>query len=577
MFANLLRALQIPGRSGKRIVRADSRTRRRRRADFCDVRTYERLEERAVLAPLPVVSFAGSGTAMIGEIVSFSVGFDNQATGSPSVGYGPYVDLFVDTTGADGVFPGPSEPTDYDGLGAVAATYLGAALTVTPVQLGPSGSFVHPFATDAGGSPYMGNAPAGFSQGDTLYVIELPFGSFVDTQPVTQIDIDSAIHPEADLNSNLNMAVIGGFRYGADPLDNPLSDTPIRGATASQSLTPAIATLTKAYSGPEDETATGPNFVRQYTITADVADGQTITDLRLIDLLPNNISFQSLIASSPPGAIIDQMPSIGAPANPPDNDLIVRFPSVTGGAGTNDASVTFDFFVPDLDADASRVILQTTGDDTVSVDDARLTGNWSPIDPSDPPTTLTIIDETSGADNHTLIDKSIAIQKNVSVLTDTGSPGPTPGDIMLYTLEFQVSDYFTFGDLEAEDIFSDGQRLVGSPSGPFPGPFQLSVTDRNGTVSGTFTPGVVAGTTNLFVDTSQIGNDLNPATDGSTRLVFDVSRAMVELGAADGILQGGRATLPDSGPATGTITYQTVIQQSFSDTYPSGQPHLLKS
>ena len=32
-------------------------------------------------------------------------------------------------------------------------------------------------------------------------------------------------------------------------------------------------TIAKAYSGPEDETATGPNFPRQYTITVDLAAG----------------------------------------------------------------------------------------------------------------------------------------------------------------------------------------------------------------------------------------------------------------------------------------------------------------
>ena len=141
-------------------------------------------------------------------------------------------------------------------------------------------------------------------------------------------------------------------------------------------------------------------------------------------------------------------------------------------------------------------------------------------------------------------------------------------------MDFQISDYFTFGDLQIEDVFSDGQRLVGSPSGPFTGPFTLSVTDRNGTVSGLFSPSPAPGTTNLYVDTTEIGNDADPLTDGSTRLVFDVSQAMVDFGAADGVLQGGRALPQDAGAATGRITFQTVLQQQFSDSYPSGRPTL---
>jgi hypothetical protein len=75
--------------------------------------SYERLEERVPLAPVPVVTIGSPGPVMIGQSVSLSVQFDNQASGAPTVGYGPYVDLFVDTTGADGVAPGTVEPRAY--------------------------------------------------------------------------------------------------------------------------------------------------------------------------------------------------------------------------------------------------------------------------------------------------------------------------------------------------------------------------------------------------------------------------------------------------------------------------------
>ncbi len=200
------------------------RLRRARRQKIWTWRgTFEDLEERAVLAPLPVVTLTDPGPAMIGEGVGFTIRFDNQASPGSSVGYGPYVDLFVDTTGADGVAPGTSEPTDFDGLGAISAAYLGLPLSVTPVQLGPGATFVHPFATDATGSLLTGTAPAGFVEGDTLYVIELPFGSYVDEQPVVDIAIGTTISPEADVNTGLGVAAIGGFRFGADPLHNPAS------------------------------------------------------------------------------------------------------------------------------------------------------------------------------------------------------------------------------------------------------------------------------------------------------------------------------------------------------------------
>ena len=44
-------------------------------------------------------------------------------------------------------------------------------------------------------------------------------------------------------------------------------ESPLHSAT----LTPVVYRLIKTYSGPENETATGPNFPRQYTVTADLA------------------------------------------------------------------------------------------------------------------------------------------------------------------------------------------------------------------------------------------------------------------------------------------------------------------
>ena len=179
------------------------------------------------------------------------------------------------------------------------------------------------------------------------------------------------------------MAALGGFSYGADALDNPTVDAPLRGATASGTITPSVLTLTKTYSGPENETATGPNYRRRYTIRADLASGQTVTDLRLIDFLPNNIAFLSLVSSTPAGAVVEQTPTVGAAANAPNNDLVVRFPSVTGGAGASDAAITIEYFVPRLDANSNAVISPTTGDDVTSLNDGRASGNWTPVDPSD--------------------------------------------------------------------------------------------------------------------------------------------------------------------------------------------------
>ena len=120
-------------------------------------------------------------------------------------------------------FPDPRNPRTSMDWGRSLRRFLGVPLTVTPVTLGPGASFLHPFATDASGSPLAGTAPAGFVQGDTLYVINyrLEASSMINRWPI--LNITTSLHPEADLNSNLNVAAIGGFRFGADPFDNPTS------------------------------------------------------------------------------------------------------------------------------------------------------------------------------------------------------------------------------------------------------------------------------------------------------------------------------------------------------------------
>ena len=64
-----------------------------------------------------------------------------------------------------------------------------------------------------------------------------------------------------------------GFYYGC----TPTGGTPIYGTTTSANYTPTLVTLSKAFDGPENETATGPNYPRRFTISVEVAPGQTVT------------------------------------------------------------------------------------------------------------------------------------------------------------------------------------------------------------------------------------------------------------------------------------------------------------
>ncbi len=515
-------------------------------------------EARPLSAAVPSVSLSLPGSPFIGSDISFDVTFDN--TGD-TTGYGPFIDLVFPVNGADGL-AGTDTP---DGLSFTSATYLGTALTTTsltfPDDGGGTGCVAHPYARDTSGA-YLQVCG---TTGDTLVVVLLPFGSVTPAQPAMTVTVGAHLSNLADLGTSLSLHARGGFQFGQTPLDDWCCDAVIvsNGSTnsnawPSSSLTPSLITINKTYNGPEDETATGPNYPRRYTVNVDIPAGQTVTDLDVTDSLPDNLAFLSVVSVSA-GGVVTTTPAVGVAANPPDNLVVANFASVTGTSSGSDASMVIEYFVPDLDANGSPVINATSGASVKSDDNASAVGTWTPLDTRDSGSPDNAVANPPGPE-HTLNDRSLAIQKGANIVADTGAAGASPGDTVQYTLDVQVSDYFTFGDLEITDVFSDGQHFDSSFTPT------LSVTERGTANSGSFIVG-----TDLIVDTSQIGNDTSPATDGSTTLNFHLSQALARI-AGDGILQGGRAIAPDAGPATVTIVFRTTILDNFTDTYPSGDP-----
>jgi len=113
--------------------------------------------------PLPVAT-VNNATGLIGETVTLTVTFDNASTGTgDQTGYGPYIDLFLDTTGPDGA---PS----FDGLvtTGIRATYLDQPLPgmeVIPIT-GPT--YVHPLTGQTLSVPGYGTR---FQNGDTIVTL----------------------------------------------------------------------------------------------------------------------------------------------------------------------------------------------------------------------------------------------------------------------------------------------------------------------------------------------------------------------------------------------------------------------
>ncbi|MFZ9794485.1 MAG: hypothetical protein ACO3F3_19335, partial [Gemmataceae bacterium] len=290
----------------------------------------EEFENRLVPAPIPVATIIPPVSSMIGEQTIFQVSFDN--TSITDTGFGPYIDLFLPATGADGA----GAAID-DGISFVSANYFGTPINATVINLTNTG-VRHPYAVDSNGNPLLIMPPAGFQEGDQLVVLQLPFGSFAPDQIPANISVTASISNLADLGTTLPIRTNAGFQYGADALNNPAVDPTIVGTSSTASITPALFTLRKEYVGPENETATGPNFPRQYRIIVDVANGQTITNLDLTDILPSNLQFVQVDSVTGGSPVTD----VSTPStNTPGGTLTRRLASVTGTAGASDAVMTF--------------------------------------------------------------------------------------------------------------------------------------------------------------------------------------------------------------------------------------------
>lgn len=499
---------------------------------------------------LPPIDFVPTlfTNVLIGSKFKFEVAFDNIQGGS--TGFGPYLDVILPASGISGANSGAPP---YDGISfdaALGATYLGS-----PIQPSRITTITFPPNTPSIPHPFTG-LPVIAQPGDQLVVIELPFGNYTPQQPPAGIIVNAMLSNLADVDGWLRIKVQAGFRYGCSPTGNsgPLVSLP--NPYDKGTIIPVLFTIDKTYDGPEikpklGETATGPNFFHTYTIAVNVAPGQTVKNLKVTDQLPNNLAFKQLtlpLFNTP----LPPSPPVGVAKN--NNFLTVLFPTIigTGGKPKPDAEVAFEFFIPEKDGSNVPILNPTTGASAISENNVQVEAEWTPLDPRDQSGLQTL---NPDGPEYTLVCKSIALQKkgiNMSkVKANVGLPTTdnAPGDIIRYTLDFQISDYFIFNQLTVQDLISDGQTLE-----PLPVP-TFTVTDKTPlNLSGAFTPANFTWTA--------------PCPPGLTTLNFNLSGAM----GPPGKLTGGYATNnpPKDVRAEGAIIFNTKIAEDYCSVPPSG-------
>jgi uncharacterized repeat protein (TIGR01451 family) len=547
--------------------------------------------------PEPFVSISGvPANPFLGETFTITLTFENVGD---AVGYGPYIDLYLPVTGVDGD----------DGIDLVASniTYLGFPLNYYERTFNASGQVTnHPLSYQAGTGnpiPVTGGQP-----GDTLVIIELPFGSFVPGQPPAEVSVTLQLSQNANVDASqedppadptLNIYARGGFRFGATPLNDWCCGSPPDATILietgdvptwpGESLIPTVMTVDKSFDGAEGEIPAGPNFAGNdampfgsYTLSVDVADGQTVAGVTLEDTLPA----QAVFVGTDVGTC-GTAPCCDHDGSPTGGTLTCNLGDVDG---STDAQVIVYFYVPD------GVVAQADGthdnDDVLATNTCAVTsGSWTPSDGDDAPPALSGVCAPPCTGSADFSAESISVQKNIitgPVTVDfdswTSPPlndveGYIPSMTVQYTLTFEISDYHAFQDIVVTDVLSDGQHFdpTFTPT--------LSVTEHGGTSSGnmtTFNFGPGAGTDVMEYYTG--GNPGVPApapySNGDTVLTFRVSDEMYARGGsvdiADAQLLGGCVQDPanaaspdcsasDEGPTFGVITYRVVLQENYTD------------
>ncbi len=461
------------------------------------------------LAAVPVATL-GNGEAFIGTSVTVPASFINSGA---EVGYGPYLDVIVPN----------GSPLAFTG-----ASYLGANLEPEATRtVREDGTIDH---------PYHG-AVDGLNPGDTVIILELPFGSIIPGQPTIDVDLEFDLSPAASIAEVHELGVFGGFRFGMDALDNPPldendvdGDPPLRQSSPNHgNVSPQLIEVNKSVLAPDHDTPIGPTFRHTYEITVDIAPGQTISGLQVVDSLPTSVVYlaSSISVTGPDGDLgfvagfehdggtcAGEPIDTGVDIGPCDGTNLVI--TVDGNVTIDETATApgrvtfrFDFYIDLLDAHdnhtGSREDDQgyntATVDGTWQRDGASLSGRTPALDLSDFDQ-LTLINDNEKHDEFS--NGTIRLQKWVGSAGESSATAAIM-DNVTFILDFQVSDPSVFGDVVIIDVLPDGLEFN-------EGSAELTVW-RHGTeiVNGAPITPVVATTTEqtlTFDVTAQVGGGL---------------------------------------------------------------------
>ena len=280
----------------------------------------------------------------------------------------------------------------------------------------------------------------------TFYILQYPLGSFTVDAPDAVLNITSGIGV-LEIGKLLNFTVTPVFRYGNSPIDDPVNYPPIYGETVTGWVNPVVVKIDKSSSLNEHETATGSNFPFSYSVNINIANGAKIENITITDVIPSDVMYLgSPVLYDSKGRVIDSgLYTIEEPAgNKTGGKLILKLKEAVGDLSTTSITLKYKAYAPEFDnsiGDNITIINSETGGGVAAA---------STVDMN-----YTYVNDTYNASNsYSIYLKSLATQKYSEILTGSGQLHPVvPHNLIVYKIDFEISDYFAFDDLVVYDKF----------------------------------------------------------------------------------------------------------------------------
>ena len=250
-----------------------------------------------------------------------------------------------------------------------------------------------------------------------------------------------------EIGKLLNFTVTPVFRYGNSPIDDPVNYPPIYGETVTGWVNPVVVKIDKSSSLNEHETATGSNFPFSYFVNINIANGAKIENITITDVIPSDVMYLgSPVLYDSKGRVIDSsLYTIEEPAgNKTGGKLILKLKEAVGDLSTTSITLKYKAYAPEFDnstGDNITIINSETGEGIAAA---------STVDMN-----YTYVNDTYNASNsYSIYLKSLATQKYSEILTGSGQLHPVvPHNLIVYKIDFEISDYFAFDDLVVYDKF----------------------------------------------------------------------------------------------------------------------------